>query len=547
MSVFKLYLEDVTTCWLFNLFSEISGLAVYFQPILSSPMYIMEDLTMWECAAAEVIGLQPELPPFAGFSLVLSLLIAMPIWMSNSWLGYFSVNGFRYLRFIAILSSVFIFVTQSASNNLWLFVCGPTADTALRAYTILFGLFIFVFFTWYAYVTTTRYLSTIIFDLAVVFVLIFMFGTAMLFSRNFLWMFVAMVGLNILLYIALALPKTSGALESSAKYFSLGLVATVFMLLGILLVYSEYGTLHFFNIYGLQALADINGLRAPTVLEVSGVVFLILGLVFKLSAFPHSIWPADVYEGAALPVLWVLTASKMIVFIVLISVIQLFSFFNISFIGPVLGICAIGSMFVGTFGALLQQKAKRFFAYSSINHIGFVLAAASVEFNCYAVSILYLVVYLFGGFVFLTSVIGARRGDGSSGFVYLSDLAQIGLKSPIAALSIIASTFSLAGIPPFVGFFTKFSVLVALFNSGTWWGLLSFFFAMFLMTFAVFNYLRVLKTMMFKFDFNTYAPISVNTGGPVFESAFEYFICSLIFLPLAVIYWDGFDFVLNAF
>ena len=265
------------------------------------------------------------------------------------------------------------------------------------------------------------------------------------------------------LYVVAALRRDSvKSTEAGLKYFVLGALSSGLLLFGASLVYGFAGTTGFVGIF-----EAVQG-RAPVGLLI-GLSLVIAGLAFKVSAAPFHMWTPDVYEGAPTPVTAFFATAPKIAAMALLARVVYGAFGGI--IGDwqqILAALSVASMFLGAVAAIGQRNIKRLMAYSSIAHMGFALmgltagTAAGVE-----AMLIYLVIYVtmnVGTFAFILSM--ARDG---SPVVEISALSLYSRRSPTRALAMLVLLFSLAGVPPLVGFFAKYSVLLAAVDAGLAW------------------------------------------------------------------------------
>ncbi len=277
--------------------------------------------------------------------------------------------------------------------------------------------------------------------------------------------------------------------EAGLKYFVLGSLASGLLLYGISLVYGFGGSMEF----GALAHA-LSGAAPASPGLVVGIVFVIVGLAFKLSAAPFHMWTPDVYEGAPSSVTaFMSTAPKVAPFAVLMRVM----------IGPfghlvgewqlLLEIIAVASMVVGSFAAISQASFKRMMAYSSIGHMGYAMIgiAAGTAAGVQGV-LVYLIVYVFMNAGAFACIIAMRRHGHA--LERISDLSGLGRNDPALAVLLAVFMFSMAGIPPLAGFFGKLYVFLAAIQAGLWTvavvGVLT-------SVVGGFYYLRVVKVMWF--------------------------------------------------
>ena len=268
---------------------------------------------------------------------------------------------------------------------------------------------------------------------------------------------------SLALYVVASLRRDSvKSTEAGLKYFVLGALSSGILLYGASLVYGYTGTTLFSGI-----IASAEG-QAPLGLLI-GLVFVLAGLAFKVSAVPFHMWTPDVYEGAPTPITaFFATAPKM-------AAMALFARVAHDAFGGVVGdwqqviaVLSLLSMFLGGIAAIGQTDIKRLMAYSSIAHMGYALMglAAGTAFGVQAM-LVYMAIYVtmnVGTFAFVLSM----ERDGRP----VTDIASLNLYSrahPGRALAVLILMFSLAGVPPFLGFFGKLYVLRAAYDGGLVW------------------------------------------------------------------------------
>ena len=269
---------------------------------------------------------------------------------------------------------------------------------------------------------------------------------------------------SLALYVIAAFRRDSAkSTEAGLKYFVLGALSSGLLLYGASLVYGFAGTVEFAGIMQATQGGDLSmGL-------LLGLVFVISGMAFKVSAAPFHMWAPDVYEGAPTPVTaFFATAPKM-------AAMGLFARVVHDAFGGVIGewqqvvaVLSVASMFLGAVAAIGQGDIKRLMAYSSIAHMGFALMglASGTAFGVQAMMV-YMAIYVtmnIGMFAFILTM----ERDGRP----VSDIASLHMyskKEPLKALCVAALMFSMAGVPPLVGFFGKFYVLRAAYEANMAW------------------------------------------------------------------------------
>jgi NADH-quinone oxidoreductase subunit N len=277
--------------------------------------------------------------------------------------------------------------------------------------------------------------------------------------------------------------------EAGLKYFVLGARASGLLLYGISLVYGFSGSMGFDKL--AAALAD--PAQSSTGLVV-GIVFIVAGLAFKVSAVPFHMWTPDVYEGAPTPITAFLgTAPKVAAMALLVRAM-------VSPFGHLLAqwqqlivLVAIASMLLGALAAIGQRNIKRLMAYSSIGHIGYMLIglAAGTPAGVRGV-LIYLITYVFMNAGTFACIIAMRRRGRM--LESISDLSGLARTDPTLALLLAVFMFSMAGIPPLSGFWGKYFIFTAAVQSGMWTlaviGVLT-------SVIGAFYYIRVVKVMYF--------------------------------------------------
>jgi NADH-quinone oxidoreductase subunit N len=333
----------------------------------------------------------------------------------------------------------------------------------------------------------------------------------MISGNNLLIIYLGLELLSLALYALVALRRDhSASTEASMKYFVLGALASGFLLYGISMLYGATGTLNLNELARAAASPAAN----KTIL-VFGVVFLVAGLAFKLGVVPFHMWVPDVYDGAPTAVTLLLGgAPKLAAFAICFRVLVEGLFPLAVDWQQMLTVLAVMSMLIGNVTAIAQTNLKRMLAYSTISQMGFMLLGLlsgvangdiSKAADAYAASMFYSITYVITtlgsfGIILLLSRAGFEAEN-------ISDLKGLVKRSPWFALVMTLFMFSLAGIPPLMGFYAKFSVLNAVLASGkTWLALV----AVFCSLIGAFYYLRVVKVMLFDEATDTHA-ISAST------------------------------------
>jgi len=266
------------------------------------------------------------------------------------------------------------------------------------------------------------------------------------------------------LYVVAALRRDSEkSTEAGLKYFILGALASGFLLYGASLIYGYAGTTTFAGI------VQVATHETMPIGLLFGLVFLITGLAFKISAVPFHMWTPDVYEGSPTPVTAFFATAPKVAALALFARVMHDAFgAAVADWQQVLAILSVASMFLGAIAAIGQRNIKRLMAYSSIAHMGYALMglAAGTALGVEAM-LLYVAIYVtmnIGTFAFILSM----ERDGTP----VTDIASLNMYSktdPTRAGAVLFLMFSLAGVPPFLGFFGKYAVLLAAVDAGLGW------------------------------------------------------------------------------
>ena len=302
------------------------------------------------------------------------------------------------------------------------------------------------------------------------------------------------------LYVIAAINRDSArSTEAGLKYFVLGALSSGMLLYGISLVYGYTGQTGFMQIASVIGEGD----RQPGL--VFGLVFVLAGLAFKISAVPFHMWTPDVYEGAPTPVTAFFAAAPKMAAMALIVRVTVGAFEPVSADWrQIVSFIAIASMVLGAFAAIGQTNIKRLMAYSSIAHMGFALVglAANTTEGVRGVAV-YMLIYLvmtLGAFAFILAM---RRKEGN--VETIDDLAGAASTNPVMATVLTVLMFSLAGIPPLAGFWAKWYVFFAAVNAGLYplavIGVLA-------SVVGAFYYLRIIKIMWFDEPAGNFVPMA---------------------------------------
>ena len=274
--------------------------------------------------------------------------------------------------------------------------------------------------------------------------------------------------------------------EAGLKYFVLSALSSGLLLYGCSLIYGFTGSTNF-NLIADQLNADQYALTF-------GIVFILVGLAFKISAVPFHMWAPDVYEGSPTPVTLFFTMVPKIAALTVFIRFLYVPFLNlIEQWQMILIFLSIASMLFGAIAAIGQTNLKRLIAYSSISHIGYALAGLATGSNeGIQSSVIYITIYILMNLGFFSCLLMMKRNN--EYYEDISDLSGLSKNHPLLSLSLLVILFSLAGIPPLAGFFAKFYIFKSVIEQSMYFlaivGLLS-------TVVAAFYYLRIIKIIYF--------------------------------------------------
>ena len=419
-------------------------------------------------------------------SLSIMFLLILGVFKKNS------SNLINNLSILTLISTLVIIFNNPLNVDLVMFNGSYKIDfiaSYMKILTILAGTFVLI--------TSSKFLKIFkIFQIEYpILILSSILGMIVMISSNDLIVFYIGLELQSLaLYVLAAFNRDNvKSSEAGLKYFVLSALSSGLLLYGCSLIYGFSGTTNFDEISIIMN-NDNYGLAF-------GIVFILVGLAFKISAVPFHMWAPDVYEGSPTSVtLFFALAPKIAAITVFIR------FLYIPFINiidqwqPIIVFLSIASMVFGAIAAIGQKNLKRLIAYSSIGHMGYALAGLSVGTNQgIQSSVLYISIYLVMNLGFFSCLFMLKRDD--KFHEEIDDLSGLSKNHPLISLSLLVILFSLAGIPPLAGFFAKFYIFKAVLDQSMYYlaiiGLLS-------TVIAAFYYLRIVKIMYFDIEKEKY-------------------------------------------
>jgi proton-translocating NADH-quinone oxidoreductase chain N len=371
-------------------------------------------------------------------------------------------------------------------------------------------------------------------------ILLILFSTiSMLFlvsSADFISMYLAVELQSLCFYVIAAIKRNSEfSTEAGLKYFLLGAFSSGLLLFGCSLIYGFTGVTNFTELAKIftggtgEVLLSTSSLPACEL----GMIFLLVGFLFKIAAAPFHMWSPDVYEGAptSITAFFMITPKAALIAVFLrIFLESFYDFFN-SWQNLII-LSSITSLIIGSLAALSQTKIKRLLAFSSIGHVGYLLAG----FACGTIEgvqalLIYLVVYIIMNINLFAFLLCSLRRD--SGYViprikYISDLSYLAKTNPLLALTFTISMFSMAGIPPLAGFYSKAYLFFATMSSALYSlaiiGVLT-------SVLSCFYYIRLVKIMYFEAPNNWCSYTEVPRENAYALGISLFFILFLMFYP----------------
>ena len=412
-------------------------------------------------------------------SLAIMFLLIVGVFKKNS------SNLIYNLTIISLLIALALIFNYPIETELSLFNESYKIDylsTFMKILTLVSG--IFVMLTSSKYVQITKILKIE----SPVLLLSSILGMMVMISSNDLIVFYMGLELQSLSLYVLASFNTKNLLssESGVKYFVLSALSSGLLLYGCSLIYGFSNSTNFILI--------AENLNSSNYGLTFGIVFILVGLAFKISAVPFHMWAPDVYQGsptsvtiffAVLPKIAALTVFIRFLYIPFINLIDQWQM--------IIVFLSIASMLFGAIAAIGQKNLKRLIAYSSIGHMGYALAGLSVGSNEGIQSaIAYISIYLIMNLAFFSCLFMIRKSENY--FENIEDLTGLSKNHPILSISLLIVLFSLAGIPPLAGFFAKFYIFMAVIEQSMYFlaviGLLS-------TVIAAYYYLRIIKIIYF--------------------------------------------------
>jgi NADH-quinone oxidoreductase subunit N len=464
---------------LLSFMPTITGVVRAFLPELSLSFAIMYLIAMIAFELAS--GTAPK-------------VLAVKCWRAACWA----------LAFVAALYTLQLFgpIQSGPAANDYLYI--SRGLTASKLFVTLTSLFVLHLSATYIREHTRHVLEFSVVMLMGVLLLLILVS-----SNNLMLLFLSLAGFSLNLYILVLYDGADAASrEASLKYFYLSTLSAGLILFGVLLLYVIVGDVTYSAIQ-LHMNAGVDEYTHKIV--TTAVLFILMGFLFKLSAFPGHLWAVEVYEGAPLPVMsFFVLPVKVAVFITFLRLLNT-GLITFSYIWlPCVTLAALGSLLWGAFAATQERKTTRFLGYASINQIGFLLLGLVVDSDDgLRSSFFYLVLYavMTGGFLLVFTHL---RKKGGETMLALSDFRGLATAENLVCWNLSIYLFSMAGIPPLAGFLGKYYLLVALMSSGLFVPIVV---SLVVSLITTYYYLRIIKTFWFEESIAQAAPVLLLSSG----------------------------------
>ncbi|WP_319381402.1 NADH-quinone oxidoreductase subunit NuoN [Thiomicrorhabdus sp.] len=424
----------------------------------------------------------PAMPEMVLLALTSFILVADTFWSKRYQFATYYATQFSLVVVGYLILASFTADQVFTFNDS--FVRDSFADI-MKLFTLIVSLGIFLFSR--EYLLQHKFYSGEFFVLGL-FGILGMF--VMISANNFITLYLGLEIMSLSMYAMIALRRNSDvAVESAMKYFVLGALATGMLLYGFSMIYGATGTITFPEMSQV-----INSGKADGIVLAFGIVFVVIGLAFKLGAVPFHMWMPDVYHGAPTAVtLYLGTAPKLAGFAMVYRLLYEAMPGLVGDWQSLIIAISVLSMAVGAIVAIAQDNLKRMLAYSGIGHVGFMLLGvlAATE-DGFSAAMFYIIVYAITGVAGFGMIVALSKTGNE--FDRIADFKGLNVRNPWLALMMLITLFSMAGIPPFIGFWAKILVIEEALKAGFVWLAV---FAVITAVISAFYYIRVVKSMYF--------------------------------------------------
>lgn len=475
--------------------------------------------TLSQHSAKELLFISPEIAVacLASLILLLNVFLKQPRWVT-----YLCCQATLFVALILSIELISFPSTEIFNHH---FILDPVANV-LKILLYVYGIFNFIYarkYLWEHHIWEGEYFILSLFSILGMMVLVS--------AASFLTLYLGVELLTLPLFALIAMARhDKSAPEAAMKYFVMSAIASAMLLYGISLIYGATGSFEIAAI--VKNLNKIPGSVSITIL--CGMVFVICGLAFKFGAVPFHMWIPDVYQGSPTAVtLFIATLPKIAAFGMAIRIFMNALPMLVVEWQPLLVLISLFSLVLGNTVAIAQPNLKRMLAYSTIGHVGFIFMGLLAGNDAgYSAAFTYVIIYT----LMILGAFGLIVGLSAQGYEAenISDYKGLGSTQPFIAVLMLIIMFSLAGIPPTLGFYAKFVVLWAAITAGyLWLAVVGVIFSVI----AAFYYLRIIRVMFFEgpSDSMVNIPQKVSPVGAAFLSINGILLLGLGIYPTPII------------
>ena len=443
----------------------------------------------------------PELYIFFSFCILIFFFSIIKI---NNLLNFYITTRFNIFTIFFLFNVLLLYIwdMDAIKNNIYIFNFFFKKNLISNFASIFIIILTLVFITFILFYNKITALINFVYEYIII-ALFAVFGFLLLIISNDLLVFYICFEIaSLSLYVLISFNvQSSFSINSGIKYYILGAISSALMLLGISFFYGLTGLTNFNDIKTLLFFTDYNDIH--NVLIIISIIFILLSLLFKIGIFPFHFWIADIYSGISYKTIFFLFLIPKASFIFILINFYYNVFANaIITINSLFIFLAVLSILVATFCALMQKTIKKLLAFSSIVNVGYLLLLITT-FSAYSIIyiISYLIVYFLNLITFFIFLLTLKKivGYYEINITYISQLSNLFKINPLISISLAISIFSIAGLPPFGGFYTKYFILIDLINNKYYTVVIIL---LLLSIVSTFYYIRIIKILFFNKNLN---------------------------------------------
>jgi NADH-quinone oxidoreductase subunit N len=446
----------------------------------------------------EFLFIIPELYFLIGFFIIIFFfsIIKLNIHLKKISIIISTFNNL-VLYFLFNLYILFFLDFIEFKNNIYIYNFFFKKTTFFLFGSLFLILILFIYILFLQKYNTLNNLNNYSFEYTII-ILFAVLGFVILFVVNdFLLFYITFEIASLSLYVLISFNVQSNiAINSGLKYYILGAISSSIILLGISFLYGITGLTNFNDIINLLYFINIDTLYGKIL--IISIIFIFIGLFFKLGLFPFHFWLPFIYSGVSFKTILFLFLIPKISFIFIFINFYINIFFDLSiYINNFLILFCIISILIGTFGAIMQNNIKKLLAFSSIVNLGYIILILTTITNYSIIyALTYCIIYFINLFSFFFIILITKKilGFQELNLIYISQLSNIFKINPLFAFIISIIIFSIAGLPPFGGFYTKYFILLDLINTKSY---LIVLFILLLSVISTFYYIRIIKIIFF--------------------------------------------------